>query len=642
MKSFVDKISKSLYFNYLFFLIIIILIIFIATYGIIKQSLQNNLNILFKNKEDFINNYYLDMTDDFFSYMIGNFEDEDKIDFIYNLDNLTFVKSPKNKNDFIFSYENLLKGVYRNKSNQLYLINWQYFDTKRYIYGVSLEKLNKALNSIDQLGDYIAVLKYEEQYIIPDFVLFKSLLENILNEYPFEISLEKNSYKVLFKNIKGFDFFLLYNSTVLIDLRNILAIIAIFLLFIGFFMTKINVQYIKSQIKTPISSIVNGIKNVKNHKTEEIIYTENDEFKLIKDEFNSLYKSLTNTIKELEISENNLKKNSEFKSNILKILSHEIRTPIHTIIGFSEILQMKIENEEDRENLSIIKKSSEEILNKFDRLFERSKIESDSEDIKLKLTKINILDVIFEISSKYESLCRKKRIKIKIEEKNLEQIGEAFLDYKKVKRIFEELIDNAYKFTDEGEIFMSVEDEVDEIAFSIRDTGIGIKIENIDLIYDSFFQTENYLKRKRDGLGIGLSIAKIYTNILGGRIHLEPLKDGTLVKVFFPKGITKEKIKNMNLKEDIKKAKLKVKNSNLNKVLDMINNTFEEIIKSTSEDAIYNNIVELQSIFKSNDLFNSYEINTEILNALKEKKLGEVIDYYKEFKNVYEITNYFL
>jgi len=642
MKSFADKVSKSLYFNYIIFSIVMVLIIFIATYGIIKQNVQNNLNILFKNKEDFINNYYLDMTDEFFSYMLGTNQEIENIDFVYNLDNLSFVKTPETQSSFSFSYEDLSKQIYVNDSNQLYLINWQYFDTKRYIYGVSLENLNKALNSEGQTGDFISVIKYNDRYIIPNSVVFKSKLENILSEYPSKISLENNSYEVLYGNIRSFDFFLLYNSTVLLQLRNTLIIIAAIFLVLGFLISRTNIQYIKSQISEPITSIVNGIKNVKNNRSKEIIYSEDDEFRLIKDEFNSLYKSLSKTIKELEISENNLKKNSEFKSNILKILSHEIRTPIHTIMGFSDILQMKIDSEEDKENLRTIKKSSEDILNKFDRLFERSKIESESDEIKLKLSKFNILDVIFEISSKYESMCRKKGIKLKISEENLEQIGDSLLDYKKVKRIFEEVIDNAYKFTDEGEITISVEDEGDEIEVSVRDTGIGVKTENMDLIYDSFFQTENYLSRKKDGLGIGLSIVKSYVTMLGGQVFLEPLDEGTLVKVSFPKGINKQKISNIDPLEDIKNAQKIIEQNDLKRVLNIISNTLENIVKSTSEDSVYSNMVELQSIFKSNNFVNSYEINTEILNSLKEKETREIIDYYKEFKNVYETVSYSL
>jgi anti-sigma regulatory factor (Ser/Thr protein kinase) len=250
--------------------------------------------------------------------------------------------------------------------------------------------------------------------------------------------------------------------------------------------------------------------------------------------------------------------------------------------------------------------------------------------------------VIFEVSSKYESMCRKKGIKLKISEENLEQIGDSLLDYKKVKRIFEEVIDNAYKFTDEGEITISVEDEGDEIEVSVRDTGIGVKTENMDLIYDSFFQTENYLSRKKDGLGIGLSIVKSYVTMLGGKVFLEPLDEGTLVKVSFPKGINKQKISNIDPLEDIKNAQKIIEQNDLKRVLNIISNTLENIIKSTSEDSVYSNIVELQSIFKSNNFVNSYEINTEILNSLKEKETREIIDYYKEFKNVYETVNYSL
>ncbi|MGM0640913.1 MAG: HAMP domain-containing sensor histidine kinase [Thermotogota bacterium] len=640
MKSFANKISKSLYFNYLIFSTMMVTIIFISTYGIIKQNVQNNLNILFKNKEDFINNYYVDMTDEFFSYMTGENTILEKVDFIYNLDNLTFLESSENQENLKFSHKNLSQDIFKGDSNQLYLINWQYFDTKRYIYGVKLEKLNEIINSESQFGDYIPIIKHKNDYIIPDTVIFKSNLENILSEYPSTLSLDNDSYEISHKNIRGFEFFILYNSNVLNELKNTLVLIGALFLVLGFLISKTNIQYIKSQITTPISSIVTGIKNIKNNKTSEIIYSEDDEFKLIKDEFNSLYKNLSKTINELENSEKNLKRTSEFKSNILKILSHEIRTPMHSIMGFSEILQMKVEDEEDKESLKTIKKSSQEILNKFDRLFERSKIESESDEIKLKLTKFNLLDIVFEESSKYESLCRKKGLKLKLNENNLHDLGDNLLDYKKVKRIFEEVLDNAYKFTDEGEIYINLEDGIDEVAIEIKDTGTGVKTENMDLIYDNFFQTGNYLNRKKDGLGIGLSIVKNYVQMQGGKIYLHPLDDGTSVKITFPKGITKEKIKNMNLKIDLKEILAKKSQQEKSKLLEIINSTFNKIINSTTDQEIYQNIVELQSIFSANELKQSFIVNTEILNTLKDKDFKDIIGLYKEFKNAYETIHY--
>lgn len=640
MKSFADKISKSLYFNYLIFSTMMVLIIFIFTYGIIRQNVQNNLNILFKNKEDFINNYYVDMTEEFFSYMTGEINDLDKIDFIYNLNNLDFIKEPENKSNFNFSYKDISKGIFVNDSNQLYLINWQYFDTKRYIYGVSLKKLNEIINSESHFGDYIPVMKYEDKYIIPDNVVFKYNLENILDEHPDSIFLDNISYEVLYKNIRGIDFFILYNSSVLNELKNTLLIIGLIFLVLGFLISKTNIQYIKSQITAPISSIVTGIKNIKNHKSKEIIYSEDDEFKLIKNEFNSLYKNLYKSIEELENSEKNLKKSSEFKSNILKILSHEIRTPIHSIMGFSEILQMKIKDPEDRESLKTIKKSSQEILNKFDRLFERSKIESESDEIKLKLSRFNLLDIIFEVSSKYESLCRKKGITLEIDEKNVNDFEDVLLDYNKIKRIMEEVLDNSYKFTDEGKIIISLEDDRDEIEIKIRDTGIGIKTENVDLLYDSFFQTENYLNRKKDGLGIGLSIVKNYVQMMGGKIYIHNLDEGTSVKIIFQKGITKEKINNSSPLSDLKKLFNKKSREEVSNILGKINTYFDKIVESTTENELYQNILELQSIFNSNKLEQSNIVNTEIMNLLKERDFVEILEFYKEFRKTYENTYY--
>jgi len=309
-------------------------------------------------------------------------------------------------------------------------------------------------------------------------------------------------------------------------------------------------------------------------------------------------------------------------------------------MGFSDILQMKVGDEEDKESLKTIKKSSQEILNKFDRLFERSKIESESDEIKLKLSKFNLLDIVFELSSKYESLCRKKGIKLKLNEKDLQDLGDNLLDYKKVRRIFEEVLDNAYKFTEEGEIYINIQDDKDELEIEIRDTGVGVKTENMELIYDNFFQTENYLNRKKDGLGIGLSIVKNYVQMQGGKIYIHPLEEGTSVKITFPKGITNQKIKNLNPTLDLKNLISKKSQQELSKLLEIINSTFNNIINSTTDQEVYQNIVELQSIFSSNDLKQSFIVNTEILNTLSDKEFRDIIGFYKEFKNVYETIHY--
>jgi signal transduction histidine kinase len=306
-------------------------------------------------------------------------------------------------------------------------------------------------------------------------------------------------------------------------------------------------------MKKPINSILSGIQNVNENISSKIYYYDEDEFKIIVDELNKLYSNIELSIKEIKRSEIEDKHYSEFKGQILKVLSHEIRTPLHSIIGFSDHIKRELKNEKSILVANTIKKSAKDLLKKFERLMERAKIESESASIKLNFEKNNLLSVIFENATKYESICRSKNIKFIFDNSDFDtnHVKNSVVDSDKLKKIFNELLDNAAKFTSEGYIKFIVKTTEENLKVIIKDTGIGIPSKDIYRLYEPFFHSENYLRRKYEGLGIGLGIVKYYVEIMGGDIFLKAEDVGTCVSFEIPLLLNNQKIENFNFEKEI-------------------------------------------------------------------------------------------
>ncbi len=208
------------------------------------------------------------------------------------------------------------------------------------------------------------------------------------------------------------------------------------------------------------------------------------------------------------------------KSDFLANMSHEIRTPMNGIIGVVELLQDR-ETDPDKQNmLRIIEESSNSLLNLINDILDFSKIEAGK--FVINYEPFNLHKTLESIIDRFALKAYDKSIELMIfNEKNVPVwlIG----DEHRLSQIIINLLGNAIKFTDEGQVLLHVQvqsitkDSVN-IKFSIEDTGIGIADEKLQLIFESFIQEDSSTSRKYGGTGLGTTISKKLTELMNGQM----------------------------------------------------------------------------------------------------------------------------
>ncbi|MGB9750328.1 MAG: ATP-binding protein [Caldisericia bacterium] len=209
-----------------------------------------------------------------------------------------------------------------------------------------------------------------------------------------------------------------------------------------------------------------------------------------------------------------IKKVEEVKRDFVRDASHELKTPLTAIKGFVETLEEEIGK---NKYIEIIKRNIERMINIINDLLTLSKIED--KDIKLEISEFDFLEMINNVIKIFSGKIKEKNLKVKIEIDNYDTKMKG--DFYKLEQVFINLIDNAIKYTEEGEIKINYFVKNSSVIIEIIDTGIGIPEEHIDRIFERFYVVNKSRSRKLGGTGLGLSIVKHIVLLHGGKIEVK-------------------------------------------------------------------------------------------------------------------------
>ena len=244
---------------------------------------------------------------------------------------------------------------------------------------------------------------------------------------------------------------------------------------------------------------------------------------------NEIYAALNDQYKELNIDleEASLRAQESdlLKTKFLNSISHEVRTPMNGILGFTSLIQdPELDMATRNYYINIIQENGEQLVKIIDSILELSQLSARQETIQEKPTNLN--DAIKGVASQFKEKADQQNTPILLKLPTQDEQSNIYTDKKLLKRILSNLVNNAIKFTPKGyiEIGYEVNNDVD-LEIYVSDTGIGIGEEHIKNIFSSFSQEDGDFSIEKGGLGIGLAIAKKNTNLLGGNISLESKKD---------------------------------------------------------------------------------------------------------------------
>jgi len=222
---------------------------------------------------------------------------------------------------------------------------------------------------------------------------------------------------------------------------------------------------------------------------------------------------------QLEVADR-LREVDRLKSEFLASMSHELRTPLNSIIGFADVLLEGIDgplNDRMSEDVTLIRDSGKHLRTLIGEILDMSKIEAGV--MELYYDDINVAELAEEIAAHARALAKGKKLDIDVDISTELQTIEA--DRTRLTQILFNLMGNAVKFTEEGKVTLTLEDRNGDLLASVRDTGIGIKKEDIPTIFEQFRQIDGSLTRKAGGTGLGVPISKSLVELHGGEMWVE-------------------------------------------------------------------------------------------------------------------------
>jgi len=285
---------------------------------------------------------------------------------------------------------------------------------------------------------------------------------------------------------------------------------------------------ISEQARNILTVVSSNLSTVIGHsKAYEYIQAQAEELATKNREQEQMNTALRVQRNELRILNSTLEETNEARNRFLSTMTHELRTPLTAILGFSQIILRDMESNQyheqrSRNNIERIMKNGNHLLELVNDTLDLIKIEAGH--MSVDMSTVHLCELIPAVIEEIQSLASGKKVILQVQ--IAQDIDEIESDAGKLCQILLNLISNALKFTEEGEVTISVthqvpaESEGEWVAITVKDTGIGIAPEVQEHIFDAFYQGDSSITRKYGGTGLGLSIVHQLSLLLGGTLEL--------------------------------------------------------------------------------------------------------------------------
>ena len=261
--------------------------------------------------------------------------------------------------------------------------------------------------------------------------------------------------------------------------------------------------------------------------------------------------SLANNIVQKEMAKERAKefeKINQIKSQFIANVTHDLRSPLNAILLVAELIKMSCDNgykEQVRDRVSILISSANNLKAIVNNVLDLSKIEAGKMEVICE--SFDLVQIIHEIAETAKVLIGRKQVDIDV----IANDGPIFMnsDSVKIRQILTNLMSNAVKFTEKGKVVFEMSIKNNMVMVSVRDTGIGIREEDLSRLFIAFNQLEDGKSKRYEGTGLGLTIAQNLLNLLGGAISIaSKYGEGTTFTVHLP-SVYKGVYTNSNNKE---------------------------------------------------------------------------------------------
>ena len=254
-------------------------------------------------------------------------------------------------------------------------------------------------------------------------------------------------------------------------------------------------------INTPIRKVADFAKNIKDGKFENRIKIKSS------DEIGELAKNMNQLAETIEADISNMKKMEDVRTEFLSNVTHELKTPIASIVGYLETLKDGALKDKDV-NKTFIKRSlknAKRLEALVTDLVDISRIETG--EMEIQLEKVNIQPILEEVVNDARQRNRNLELDIKLSLGDQKEIV-VYGNSDRLRQVFDNLVSNAIRYTEIGNVIISAEITDTEVEFTVSDTGMGMDSESKERIFERFFRTDDARKIVRGGTGLGLAICK--------------------------------------------------------------------------------------------------------------------------------------